>query len=140
MTDRLSDPTMRLFREALATFHRTYPTVDVDLRLGRAGDFPEPRDYAYCEKTGDNRARITLAPRFAAADEGRQRGILMHELAHAALLTAGLPHTEAETDRVAEHIFARHIYYDRDDVQTIRKVDGARRSRPAYLPAGADHD
>ena len=140
MPDRLSDLTMRLFREALATFRRTYPTVDVDLRLGRAADFPEPRDYAYCEKTGDNRARITLAPRFAAADTSRQRGILMHELAHAALLTADLPHTEAETDRVAERIFNRFLYYDHDDVQTIAKVPGARRTRPAYLPTGSDHD
>lgn len=137
MPERLSDLTLRLFREAVATFRRTYPTVDVDLRLGSADDFPAPRDHAYCETTGPNRARITVAPRFADADTMRQRGLLHHELAHAALMCAGLPHSEAETDRVAELIFGRPIYYDEDDVQTLRAT-GGRRPRPAYLPTGGD--
>jgi hypothetical protein len=125
----------RTFDGLLRIFRKHYPAVRVTLRTGPAADFPARRDYAYCQKVDEDHAQITVAPKFARATRDRQRGLLAHELAHGALLCAGLDHTEAETDAVAEHIFGRPIYYDADDVQTWDSTaPGALRPRPRYLP------
>lgn len=131
--------TRRAFRELLAIFHRSYPHVRVTLAAGRAADFPAARDHAFAQRVGPGRVRVTVAPRMAAANDGRRRGLLAHELAHAALLAADLDHSEAEADAVAAAIFGHPIVYDRDDVQTWdTRAPGARRSRPRYLPTGME--
>jgi len=131
--------TRRAFRDLLAIFRQSYPHITVTLAAGRAADFPAARDHAYAQRTGPGRVRVTVAPRMAAAGDARRRGLLAHELAHAALLSADLDHSEAEADAVAAAIFGRTIAYDRDDVQTWdTRAPGARQRRPRYLPTGME--
>lgn len=113
----------------------------LSLTLGAAQDFPMDRDFAYCRLVEPHHAEIVVAPRMVAAvetREGRDRvsALLRHELAHAVLLICDLPHSERDADRMARDLFGLPIFYDRDDVQTINpNAPGARKPRPAYLPA-----
>ena len=145
-----ADPRLPAFivDHALTLAHRMRRQVGGDadwsahLRLGRAQDFPMDRDFAYCSAgPATGRIEIVLAPRIvaeAATARGRDRisGLLRHEFAHGLLLLAGLDHSERDADRVAADVFGLPVWYDADDVQTVNpKAPGARRPRPAYLPA-----
>jgi hypothetical protein len=106
------------------------------LAIGDAGDFLKARDYAYSAWDG-RISEIVFAPKVLSAEMARADALMRHELAHAILQNAGLEHTEAECDAIAEKVFGDPIYYDADDVQTLdAHAPGARRPRPAYLPRG----
>ena len=126
-----------LFRRERGTVRQHAPDLDVTLKIGKASEFPKPRDYAYCASDGD-RAVITVAPKMLRAARHRQTALLRHELAHAYLMAQGLPHSERECDEVAERLFDAPIYYDADLVQTTRKDAAKHRRRPAHLPTGEE--
>lgn len=114
MNKRLADRWHLLLARAQAAV----PGLRASFRVGRAPEFPATRDYAYCRK-GPKGITIVVAPKMRRAGIPRIDGVLMHELAHAVLFAAGRPnHTERQADAVAEGIFGRNIYYDRDLVQT----------------------
>ena len=116
----------------------TQPGLSVSGEIGDASDFPEPRDYAY-SAWGGGRALIVFAPKILRANTARQDALIRHELGHALLQSAGLEHSEAECDAVAERVFGDLIYYDSDNVQTLNaNAKGARRPRPAHLPTGME--
>lgn len=131
------DRLLRTFNGLLARVRRHAPNLDVRLRVGERRDFSAKRDYAYCSWDGD-RATITVAPKMLNAALHRQDALLRHELAHAYLMAGDLDHTERECDEVAERLFGDPIYYDRDDVQTIREEAAVHRRRPTYLPSGKE--
>ena len=117
--------------------------VNVTVAVGDSSDFPAARDYAYCSWEPGHHGgsgTITVAPKLLRAPRHRQEGILRHELAHAALMSADLDHTEHECDAVAEALFGSPIYYDADDIQTVSKRAAVHRRRPAYLPDGEADD
>ena len=126
-----------LFRHNLDVVRTHAPDLDVTLKIGEASDFPAKRDYAYCQHDGD-KAVITVAPKMLNAARHRQDALLRHELAHAYLMAHDLDHTERECDAVAERLFGEPIYYDADDVQTVRKASAKRRYRPLRLPTGEE--
>lgn len=125
----------------------------VDPKAGMRGGHRCARAYAYCvpaprrvthaRRPGRPRKRaganadsyiIAVAPKIAAADDGRLEALLCHELAHAILLHLGDDeHTERDADTCAEHVFGIRIYYDGDDVQTTTRGPLCRRPRPEYL-------
>jgi len=97
-----------------------------------AGSFPHPVSLVVDEATalaGRTEARacaaaddgtVYIAPKVLSFDRDRQCGVLMHELAHVALLQAGQDdHTEREADALAESLWGTQINYDDDDIQTI---------------------
>lgn len=96
------------------------------LKVGRAADFPKPRDHAYTDGW-----TVTIAPRMLEAPLARVIGVLAHELGHVALIRAGRPeHTERRADEAAEEMFGFRVLYDDDDVQNA--VEGVS-PRPARL-------
>lgn len=119
-----------LFNERREQVRGIRPDLRIELGIGDSAEFPANRDYAYCAWDGE-KARIVFAPKIRQADRSRQDALIRHELAHALLTSADLPHSERECDAVAEAIFGDLIYYDDDDVQTLV---GGSRPRPPYLP------
>ena len=120
----------RLFDKRRQKIKDIRPDLDVVLEIGNPAEFPANRDYAYCAWDGE-KARIVFAPKIHRADQPRQDALIRHELAHALLTSADLPHSERECDAVAEAIFGDLIYYDDEDVQTLT---GGARPRPRHLP------
>lgn len=110
----------------------------VSVSLGDPAEFPEDRNYAYSAWDGAS-ASIVFSPKVLDADAEQQDALLRHELSHAVLQHAGLPHSERDCDDAAERIFGDPLYYDHRDVQTLNpRAPGARRPRPAYLPTGEE--
>lgn len=111
---------------------------NVRLRVGPSAHFPTARSFGYCTSPDNPRREppvITVAPDFAKQDVDRQEAILRHELAHAVAIVLDVPeHSEVDADRLAQRLFGSRIYYDSDDVQTIRKTHQP--TRPAHLPDG----
>lgn len=106
--------------------------LDVPIVIGRASDFPKPRDYAYCELLPSGDIRIVVAPKFADAPAHRQDALICHERGHAALMILEqFEHTERDADAMAEALFNVEISYDADDVQT---TGHGTRPRPNHLP------
>lgn len=135
----------RLFEDLIAT--APVGTFDGPLRLvvdeetALAGRPRSSRAHACCGldlvglDEGTNSCTVFIAPKLiepekplpgnrgdrtqALALAHRQRGILMHELAHASLLQHGNDtHTEREADALAEKLWGHTIFYDEDGVQT----------------------
>lgn len=106
------------------------PDLKLSVAIGKASEFPKKRNYAYCSWDGE-KAAIVFAPKIRNATRSRQDALIRHELAHALLLSADLPHDERECDAVAEEFWGDPIYYDADDIQTLA---GGTRPRPRHLP------
>lgn len=121
----------RIFAELLRKARQVDPSLRVALRVGRASEFPELRDHAYCSSQR-GRIEIVIAPRMLSAAPERQAGVLAHELGHALLFRAGLPeHAERSADEVAERAMGKKVRYDSEDVQTFGR---GKKVRPSYLP------
>lgn len=101
---------------------------------GSAGDFPRPRDFAYCSVArGGQPITITVAPRLGSQSIARIDGVLAHEIGHALAFKADvLKHAETDADALADWGLGVRIGYDDADVQTTDP--GV--PRPAYLPNG----
>lgn len=105
--------------------------ITVRHRVGRAAEFPHVRDFAYCTDEEGLPPLIVTAPKLERAALPRIRGILAHELGHAAHFVAGRPHhREVDADRVGAQITRTPVRYD---VQTI-ETSGRGTARPAWLP------
>ena len=132
-------PLRKLFEKRLAAARLLQPDLRAILTIGRASEFPARRDYAYSAWDG-KKARITFAPKVARAPRAQQDALIRHELSHAFLQHAGLPHSERDCDAVAEQLFGNatdyeEIYYDAEDIQTLdAEAPEAERPRPSYLP------
>ena len=87
----------------------------VEIVVGEAREFPQPRDFAYCTAA----PQITVRPTLHEQAKHRIRAVLAHEFAHAYLLQRSVAHTERQCDALANVMFGVVIRYDRDDVQTI---------------------
>jgi hypothetical protein len=105
--------------------------VSVRHRVGRASEFPEARDFAYCTDEHGMPPTIVTAPKLERQRPERIIGVLAHEISHAFYLSLGQPHSECTADRMAERLTGVQIGYDEADVQSIT----TRRRRPRYLPA-----
>ena len=115
--------------------------IDVTLEVGKHSEFPEERNYAYCEISGDE-IRIVIAPDFTDLCPIKQEAILRHELAHAIEFRLGLPRTnyefgpmlsrtpERRADDVAQLLWGDPILYDENLIQTL---DQGIYPRPAKL-------
>lgn len=102
----------------------------VDLKRGRASEFPERRNMAYCMNR-DGYLCIVVAPKFCNAPLHRLEGVLRHEFGHAALMYMEChQHGERDADRVGEQLFGAPIYYDAETVQTLNP---GTRPRPRHL-------
>ena len=116
------------FARAQALFAKRYPHVaKYKLAVIEApcvsDDHCAPRDYAFC----DPRRRVVgLHFRVFTRPRTVLRGLLYHELAHAADPSLG----EAETDALARRVTGKTIRYTPDGVQTIGK--GRRRGAWIY--------
>lgn len=108
------------------------PFFEVTLSVGKASEFPKPRNMAYTyhdDVTGD--MLMVVAPKLLRGRRERIEGVLRHEFGHALLFFWGQgSHGERDADHVAENIFGAPIYYDDETVQTLRV---GTRPRPAYL-------
>lgn len=127
-----------LVKARVAQGVRSFPDLSLHIvvTFGDPSEFPEDRNYAYSAWDGET-ASIVFAPKVLEAPQEQRDALLRHELSHAFLQHAGLPHSERDCDAVAERIFGAPIYYDHRDVQTLNpRAPGARRPRPAYLPTG----
>ena len=104
------------------------------LKLKISGDpaeFPQVRNYAYTTGLPGGLIRVVFSPKIFDAPLHRALALIRHELAHALLLYQGVDHSERQCDAVAEALWNCRIYYDSQDVQSIRS---GTRPRPAYLP------
>lgn len=129
-----------LVRDRVAQVGAALPDLPlrVSVSLGDPAEFPKDRNYAYSAWDGHT-ASIVFAPKVLDADLAQQDALLRHELSHAILQHAGLPHSERDCDAVAERVFGAPLYYDYRDVQTLNpRAPGARRPRPAHLPTGEE--
>lgn len=106
---------------------RAYVPFEVTLHKGKASEFPEKRNMAYC--TSD--LRIYCAPKMEHARMDQIQGVLMHEFGHALAFACGYDdHSERYADELAEALFDCEIYYDEDLIQSTR---GGARPRPPHL-------
>lgn len=108
------------------------PKFRARLKEGKAAEFPERRNMAYCMMRKDTpELLIVVAPKMNNAPLDNIEGVLAHEFGHAVLFHSGqLDHTEREADQAAEALFGAKIHYDRNLIQsTIRGVT----PRPAHL-------
>jgi hypothetical protein len=106
---------------------------DVVIRIGEPARFPNPRNYAYTIPESDNGKHIiVVSPKMLRASDDRIRAIIRHELAHAQFHSEGnFTHSEQDTDDYAEDIWGDRIFYDDEDLQTLR---GGQYPRPSHLP------
>jgi hypothetical protein len=102
----------------------------VHIREGLEQEFPNERDYAYTyDDNGDY--IIVISNKMYRARLATIRAIMRHELAHAMFFLKGKDqHSEQETDDLAEQIWGDRIYYDDNDVQTLKH---GQYPRPAHL-------
>lgn len=106
---------------------RAYVPFEVTLHQGKASEFPETRNMAYCT----SELRIYCAPKMDHARIDQIQGVLMHEFGHALAFACGHDHHgERDADEIAETLFGCRIYYDDDLIQSTRS--GAR-PRPRHL-------
>lgn len=99
------------------------------LQLGKNLEFPNERDMAYC--TEEKHPQIFVSSKMKNLLWDNIDAILMHELSHAVLIYRKKDHTEYQTDKFAEKIFKKKIYYDNNNVQTLKKTKISK--RPKYL-------
>jgi hypothetical protein len=105
---------------------------ELQLVVGDAKSFPQPRNFAQCGLARKHVLRIEVAPKMLTQSADRIEAVLRHEIAHAVFFAYGEPdHTERETDQLAEELFGGRIFYDAIDVQTLRR---GKFPRPKYLP------
>jgi hypothetical protein len=101
--------------------------VSAKVSLDFQGKYPKSRDYA---KT--NGFTIYFSPKILDCEDHRVEGLLRHELGHVVLMQAGLlNHSERDADIIAEFCFGLPIYYDQEDVQSIKE---GTYPRPNHLP------
>lgn len=141
----------KLFKQLIdrAREHFT-STVDlvVDDAVALQGRAPNGRGHACASLNDDGTATVfiawkliaplqtSIAHRSQRALRERQEGILMHELAHVALLQAGNEeHSERDADDFAEVLWGKRIAYDNEDVQTTGPGTSP---RPVRLDARAN--
>lgn len=122
---------LQLFLKCVEPFVKADPDFRVSLSvIPQEKIGAQYRNFAYC-KEGDT-PMICISPRFFQQPEDRQEALFLHELGHAWLFQHGsADHTERETDKAAERISGKRIYYDELDVQTTKP---GRYPRPSYLP------
>jgi hypothetical protein len=109
------------------------PQLRVAIYEAPAHDFPKARDFAYCHTEPERGTWVIgTAPKMDKQPIERIVALLMHEIAHAELMDRGdYNHTECAADQTAERLFSAKIYYDSEDVQTVKP---GQRPRPPYLP------
>lgn len=96
---------------------RVHVPFEVTLHRGRASEFPEKRNMAYCT----SELRIYCAPKMERARLDQIQGVLMHEFGHAFAFGCGhMDHKERDADKIAELLFGCRIYYDDDLIQSTR--------------------
>ncbi len=122
--DRINDIFYRLAEDVSQLYDGAF---NVRLVLDQRDRYPDARSFAMSSAN-----TVYVSPKLLGADAARIEGLLMHELAHVYMLKLGInSHTELQTDELAEVIFDKRIYYDKDDVQTTRP---GKHPRPSYLP------
>lgn len=108
------------------------PLRGVEIRIGKAKQFPAVRNFAFCCLISNREAPlIVVAPKFCLQPIERQVALLAHELGHAWYMAQGQDHNERQADAFGELLLGCPIYYDMDLVQNTRK---GVRPRPRKLP------
>jgi predicted metal-dependent peptidase len=133
----MSDPMLEL-EDTFAALHavacdRLGDDFFVNLSVGKAKDFPAPRNMAYTTRDRHGDILIVVAPKLAVCEDvDRVEGVLRHEFGHAALWYLDKDrHSERDADAMCENLFGDRIYYDAEDVQTLA---GGNHPRPSHLP------
>jgi hypothetical protein len=108
------------------------PKFRARLKMGKASEFPERRNMAYCmTKAGCPEMIIVVAPKMENAPIDNIEGVLAHEFGHAILFHCGhWNHTEREADQAAEALFGAIIRYDNHLIQSTTRGIAP---RPAHL-------
>lgn len=108
-----------------------YLDVTVTLELGGSDHFNTARGFATTLVLGDDRFHVRIAPKLMQADLDRQDAIIRHEIGHIIdfavppdVLFGWLPSItetpERRADDLASWLWGDRIFYDNDDVQTLR--------------------
>ena len=92
----------------------------------RPGAFPKRRDFAYTDGS-----TVFFSPKITSAPPDRIRGLVRHEICHILFMQEGTAHSEVDADDLALVVFGSPIYYDDEDVQTVRPGVSP---RPSHLP------
>jgi hypothetical protein len=122
--------TRRIFNQEAARFYAAYPTMRPVRFTLRARHFlpnPVARDLAWYDP---DRREVCLMRTVLAYPEATIRGILRHELGHAADARIDAPGSEARADRLAASA-SGPVHYDATGLQTTGR--GTR--RPDWLHA-----
>jgi len=144
MKRTITEKVQERVNKLLPAARRYAPDLAVRVDIGPGTEFPEERDYAYCEDCADY-IRIVVAPDFGDLTYSQIQGVLRHELAHAVELELGdelgqiwhsLPRgAERRADAIARRIWDDPIRYDIQDIQTIGH---GKSLRPTYLDEDYD--
>ena len=106
-----------------------YP-ITIRLRVGFESEFPNDRDYAYTYEV-DGHLIVVFAPKMLKASEDRIKAIMRHEIGHAIFMSKGNHHhSEQQVDDLAERLWGDRLYYDHQDIQTLRR---GQYPRPKHL-------
>ena len=95
-------------------------TIEYDRSL-----FPKKRDLAFTD--GET---IYFSDKIFDLPVESHIALIAHELAHVDLFDQ--THSERDADDHVRDLFSMHIYYDIDDIQTVRPTQTNR--RPSHLP------
>ncbi len=122
---------LRLCLPIIEDVRRHEPAFEVEVRMGRAEEFPAPRNFAYC--VSESPPVVVYAPKLARQDPERILGVMMHEIAgHALFFWRGREeHSERAADTLAEKVCRARISYDRDLL--VQTTGEGIRPRPAEL-------
>ena len=103
----------------------------IHVREGLDSEFPNNRDYAYTFMNDNGEYVIVFSSKMYRAGLARMRAIMRHEMAHALhFLNGNDDHSEQDTDDLAEQVWGDRLYYDDEDIQTLRQ---GKYPRPLYL-------
>jgi hypothetical protein len=108
-----------------------YLTPQMSMEMGGSKHFETARGYATTLVLGGDRFHLRIAEKFLRADLNRQDAILRHEIGHIVdfsvpphVLAGWCPELSATPERKADEIatwlWGDPIFYDTEDVQSLR--------------------
>lgn len=99
------------------------------LHIAPSKYFPNRRNLAFT--TEEKYPQIFISSKLKTCSWKQIDAILMHELSHVVLISKKQKHTEYKTDKYVEKLFNCKIYYDKNDIQTLKKT--SKTKRPKHL-------
>ena len=122
---------LRVCEEIFQRVLAVEPDFQVEVRMGRADEFPEARNFAYC--VDQEPLRVVYAPKMVDQPRARIYGVMAHEIAgHALHFWQGRKtHSERAADALAERVCRVTISYDPEIY--VQTTDPGIHPRPEFL-------